>query len=78
MYKSCCLETLLPLYNSSGQKNDKCSVNLITKRGFVKKKRWLSTPTSAFADECFPNYSKIEQPKGKGEYEEEVGCDFVA
>jgi hypothetical protein len=22
------------------------------------------------ADECFPNYPKMEQPRGKGEYEE--------
>ncbi len=26
----------------------------------------LSTPTMTNAEECFPNYSKMEQPIGKG------------
>ncbi len=40
----------------------------------------LSTPTTANANECFPNYTKWNNQKEKGEYEEEeegVGADFT-
>jgi hypothetical protein len=41
----------------------------------------LFTPMPMNANECFPNYSKIEQPIGKGRVQgrgrEEVGADFM-
>jgi hypothetical protein len=36
----------------------------------------LSTPTATNVDECFSNYSKMEQPKGKGREDEGEAGDL--
>jgi hypothetical protein len=71
MYKPCCLESLY-LTKIVLAKNDKCSENLLYLQSvallnvaFLPQLR-LFYLNYGFSDECFPNYSKMEQPIEKG------------